>query len=172
MKRKSEKGMTLVELLVAAFVFSLVMGLTALTLRGGQEQARYTETRMHLDESLRQALYQMNLDLREAAPSRTTLGNGGASLTIQTPAAVSNSGNITWSNALTFQVGGNGRQLVKTDAGTGQTTVLANDIQSVTFTAAGNPMATIQYVLTARRALWNGRNLSASSTGEARLRNA
>ena len=171
MKEKPEKGFTLVELLAATLLFTLVVGLTALILRGGQEQARYTETRMHLDESLRQALYQMNLDLREASPGRTTVGNNGASLTLQVPTAVSNSGNITWSNALTFQVGGNGRQLVKIDAGTRQTTVLANDIQSVNFTAAGNPVATIQYVLTAQRALWNGRNISVSSTGEARLRN-
>ena len=171
MNRKTKKGMTLIELLVAAFIFSVLMGLTALILRGGQEQARYTETRMHLDESLRQALSQMNLDLREASSSRTAIGNGGASLTIQTPASVSNSGNITWSNALTFQVGGNGRQLVKIDGGTRQVTILANDIQSVNFTATGNPTATVRYTLTAQRALWNGRNISVNSTGEARLRN-
>lgn len=172
MKRSpSEKGTTLPELLAATLIFSILMALVAMILRGGQEQASVTEARMHLEESLRQSLYQMGLEVREAAPSRTNIGNGGASLTFQIPSSVDNGGNITQWNTLTYRVGGNGRQLVRIDSGTGQSTILANDIQSVNFASTGNPIGTVQYAVTAQKTLWNQRNITVASTGEARLRN-
>lgn len=169
---KNNRGFTLPEMMVAMVVFSLTMVLTTMILRGGEEQVRLTEAKMHLQESTRQGLYRMGQDVRESSPSRTAIANGGGALTIQIPARVDNSGAITWSSPITFQVGGNGTQLIRTDTGTGQTSILANDIQSVLFAVNGNPIQTVAYTVTARRTLTNNRILSVNSTGESRLRNA
>lgn len=171
-KNPKQRGFTLPEMMMSMVIFSLVMALTVMVLRGGEEQVHLVEAKMHLQESTREALYRMGQDIRESSPSRTTVINGGVGLTIQIPASVDNSGGITWSSPITFQVGGNGTQLIRTDTGIGQTTILANDIQSVVFTVSGNPVATVAYTVAAQRTLTNNRVLSVNSTGEARLRNA
>lgn len=169
---KRRFGFSLTELMVAMAIFSILMLLVSMILRGGQEQVQLAEIKMHLQESARESLYRMSLEIRETSPSRVTVTNGGSLLTFQIPATISNTGVITWSNAITYQVGGNGTQLIRTDTGTGQTNVLANDIQNVTFTATGNPIQTIILGVTAQRAMISGRVLTETSTGEARLRNA
>ena len=118
-------------------IFSLMVFLVNMILQGSADHVRLTETKMHLQESLRESLYRMGLEIRESAPSRATITNGGAAITFQIPAGVSNSGVITWSSPIAYQIGGNGTQLVRLDIATNQTSVLANDIQSVVFTAHG-----------------------------------
>lgn len=171
MNQKEQRGLTFSEMIVATTIFSLSMVMVSQVLRGGAEQLRTAETKMNLQESARESLYRMGLEIREASAARTAVTNGGASLTFQIPAGVSNSGTVTWSSPITYQVGGSGSQLIRLDTGTGQSTVLANDIQSILFTASGNPPDTVTYRVTAQHSLANGRNLSVISTGEAKLRN-
>jgi hypothetical protein len=64
-----------------------------------------------------------------------------------------------------------GTQLTRIDVGAGQSTVIANDIQSIVFEAAANPISTVVYTVNAQKTLVNARVLTASITGEARLRN-
>lgn len=168
---KKIQGFTLLEMMVAMGVFSLLMVLVMMILRGGEEQTRLADIKMALQESARESLYRMGQEIRESSPSRVSIGNSGASVTFQIPAAVSNSGTITWSNPLTYQVGGSGTQLIRTDTGTGAATILANDIQSVNFTMTGNPANTVSYTVAARRTLVNGRVLTVTSAGDSRLRN-
>lgn len=172
---KKIQGFTLLEMMVAVGVFSLLMLLVMMILRGGEEQTRLADIKMALQESARESLYRMGQEIRESSPARVAITNGGQTLTFQIPAVVSNSGTITWSNPLTYQVGGTGTQLIRTDTGTGQTTVLANDIQSVNFAMTGNPANTVTYTVNARRTLINGRlvpeNSPLTQAGEARLRN-
>lgn len=173
MNRRSKgwKGFSLPELMVAAAIFSLLVLLTTMILRGGGDQVRLAETKMHLQESVRESLYRMGLEIRESSPSRVTISNGGAVLTFLIPQTVGNAGVITWSNPITYQIGGSGSQLIRTDTGTGQTTVLANDIASVSFSTTGNPVGIIAMTVTAQRNTTNGRTLTETSSGEARLRN-
>ena len=155
--------------MVSMVVFSLTMILVGMILRGGEEQTRFASLKMNLQESTRESLYRMGLEIRESSPSRVALGSNGSSLAFQIPASVSNSGVITWSGPITYQRGGNGNQLVRVSAG--QTTVLANDIQTITFSTTGAPVSTVIFSVTAQRTLISGRVLSVASTGEARLRN-
>jgi hypothetical protein len=158
-------------MLAATAVFSLMIFLVSMILQTSGDHVRFTENRMHLQESLRESLYRMGLEIRESSPSRFAISNTGAVLTFQIPASVSNSGVITWSNPVTYRIGGNGTQLVRTDTVTNQTNVLANDIQNVVFAATGSPVSTITYTLTAQRTLIGGRVLAETSAGEAGLRN-
>lgn len=176
---KDSRGFSLPELLVSAALFSLMMLLTGMILRGGEEQARQSEFHMHLRDNAQGSLYKMALEIRESSPARTTVSNGGSLLTIQIPSAVSSSGSITWSNPITYRVRVNAdgaRQLIRevTNPANNQilsTTVLASDIQTVAFTPNGAPPATITMAVTAQRTMTNGRVLSISSTGGARIRN-
>lgn len=169
MKHGKVRGFTLLEVMVSVAVFSIIMMLTGMILQGGGDQARLASLKMNLQESSRESLYRMGLEIRESSPSRVAVGANGSSLTFQIPANVSNAGVITWSNSITYQRGGNGNQLVRVSGG--QTRILANDIQNVNFSATGAPVSTIVFSVTAQRALINGRVLSVASTGEARLRN-
>lgn len=168
---RKARGFTLVEVLVTVALFSMMMLMVGTVLRRGGEQTDLNDHKMALQGTLREGLYKMAQEIRESSPSRVAIANGGAGLSFQIPASVSNSGTITWSGPITYQLGGNGRQLIRTDGGTGQITVFANDVQSVTFTASGAPIATVGYSVTVQRTLTNGRILSVTSTGEARLRN-
>ena len=163
------KGFSLPEMMASLAVFSLIMVLVSAILRGGEDQVRLGEIKMNLQESARESLYRMALEVRESSPSKVALASGGAALSFQIPASVSNSGVITWSPSITYQLGGNGTQLVRITGG--QTTVLANDIQSVAFGASGSPIATVSFSVITRRTMINGRILSVTSTGEAKLRN-
>lgn len=172
MKKRPNNAFTLPEVMVSMAVFSIIMVLVGIILRGGEEQAQLAGIKMNLQESVREGLYRMALEIRESSPSRVAVGSGGSTLTFQIPANISNSGVITWSAPITFQRGGNGTQLVR--MGGGQTTILANDIQSATFSATGAPVQTIVFSVTAQRTMTNGRAVPAvplSMTGEARLRN-
>jgi len=124
-----------------------------------------------LQESVRESLYRMGLEIRESSPNHVTLAEGGTVLNFQIPAAVSNSGTITWSSPIVYRVGGTGSQLVRLDTGNMQTTVLANDVRSVLFTLDGNPLASVNMLVMAQRTTTDGRLVSLSSSGEAKLRN-
>ena len=171
MKKNRERGLTLLEMLVAVGVFSLLMLLVNTILDGGRKQVWVAENKMHLEESVREGLYRMALEVRETAPSRVAIGANGANLTFQIPANVSNSGTITWSPPIVYQVGGNGSQLVRVDSATTQTTILANDVQTVNFATVGNPVTRVTFSVTAQQNTIDGRALTVTSTGEARLRN-
>lgn len=158
--------------MVAVAIFSMMMAITGVILRNGEAQSRLADMKINLEESVRESIYQMSLEVRESASSRVSVLNSGALLSFSIPASVSNSGSITWTNPITYQVGGNGTQLVRTDTGTGQVAVLANDIQSVTFGTNGSPAGTVTFAVTASRTLPNSRVLTLTSTGEAKLRNS
>jgi len=168
---KRANGFTLIELMVSFLLFSMMILLVGDILQRGEAQTNLTDNKMVMQQALREALYRMSQEIRESAPSRISVTNNGALLTFQIPASVNNSGVITWSSPITYQVGGNGRQLVRTDTGSGQSRILANDVQTVVFTVSGSPVATVNYTVTAQRTLTNGRILSLGSTGGARLRN-
>jgi len=167
---KKTKGFTLVELLLTAFLFAMVMAMVGTVFQRGQAQAELNDGKMVLQGTLRETLYRMGQEIRETSPSRVSVTNAGATLTFQIPASVNNSGVITWSGPITYQLGGNGTQLIRTNAA-GQTSVLANNVQGIIFTATGAPIATVNYTVTTRRTLPNGRILTLTSTGEARFRN-
>lgn len=173
MKRQSRRkiyGYTLIEIIVAIGLFAVMMGLVNTILRIGQDQIRVNDTKMNLQESAREALSRMSQEIRESSPSRITVTNGGGALSFQIPASVNNSGTITWSAPIVYQVGGAGSQLIRTDTGTGLSSVVANDIQNLSFNVGG-PEGSVNMVVTAQRNSLNGRPLSVISTGEAKLRN-
>ena len=162
------QGFTILELLVAMGVFSLMMALFGAILIGGQNQVRLNDMKMNLQTSVRNSLTQMSLEIRESSASRVTVGSGGSTLTFQIPSSVGNSGTITWSSPITYQVGGNGRQLMRVD-GNGNTTILANDVQASNF--AFVDANTLVYSVTAQRTTVDGRTVSTTLTGDARFRN-
>jgi len=167
---KNKSGFTLIELMVSTALFAMMMLLVGMVMQRAEAQTNLNENRMVIHENLREALYRMGQEIRESSPAQLSITNGGTQLSFRIPANVNNSGVIAWSNPITYQVGGNGTQLIRTDTGTGANTVLANHVQGILFTNTGSA-ATINYDLTLRRTLTNGRIISIVSRGQARLRN-
>lgn len=166
--KNQKRGFTILELLVATAIFTMMVGLLGIVFLGGRNQAMLTDTKMNLQTSVRDSLTSMSLEIRESSPSRVAIGSGGSSLTFQIPASVSSSGTITWSSPITYQIGGSGRQLVRND-GTGSTTILANDVQAVNFSFVD--ANTLVYSVTTQRTTIDRRNISATLTSDARFRN-
>lgn len=166
--KNQKRGFTILELLVAMVIFTMMMGLLGVVFIGGRNHAMLTDTKMNLQTSVRDSLTSMSLEIRESSPSRVAIGGGGSTLTFQIPASVTNSGTIAWSSPVTYRIGGNGKQLIRND-GAGNTTILANDVQSVNFSFVD--ANTVVYSVTTQRTTIEGRNISATLTGDARFRN-
>jgi len=168
---KNQKGFSLAELIVVVFIFSMFMVLVGMTFQGSNEQIDVSQGKITVEESIRASLYRMALEVRESTVSRVNIANGGATLNFQIPQAISSTGAITWSNLITYQVNPVTRQLVRTVDGTPGTTVLANEIDGVTFTAIGTPATSYSFTVAARKTATNGRNLTVSGTQQAKPRN-
>lgn len=168
LKMHPARGFTVLEMVVVMGIFSIILMLLNTAMMSGMNHVNFNSAKMDLQASVRNAMTQLSFEIREASASRVTIGSGGSSLRIQIPSSVGNSGTINWSSPITYQVGGNRRQLVRT-GGNEAASVLANDVQSVTFSFVDQ--ATLAYTLTMQKTLADGRSTSVALTGHARLRN-
>lgn len=174
-----EEGFSLVELMVVLFIFSVVSIAAASAFDMGQAETNETRIQLALQETLREGLQRMALELRESAFNRVNIDTRTVpnSVTFQIPAAITNSGQITWSSPVRYQVGGaTGRQLLRRDLATGQTTVLANDIVDLILSwqvaAPSGTTLGINIRLQAQRASAKGRVLDITRGHTVSFRNA
>ena len=165
-----QSGFSLVELMITVALAALISYGIASILRVGNIQAGVIGTQATLQESARDGLVRMVQEIRESAPSRITVNPNQVSFEI--PESFDGTGNIVWSGAIVYALGGlNNAQLLRTDAD-GTVSVIANNVQNITFTAnsASNPtLITIQLDLL--RQTIQGRPYTATLRGEAQMRN-
>jgi len=178
MKEKQEKGFTLLELMVVVGISSVISCALFMALRMGSDQVETSGLRMTVQDQAREGLYKMIQEIRESAPSRIAIGGGGANIQFNIPSS-NNTVNalsylVDWTNALSirYALGGiNNQQIIRTNLNTGQTTVLANYVNALTFT--GNA-AQPSWVIVTMGVQWTGMNrrqMSTQLTGRANIRN-
>lgn len=163
---KNQKGFTLVELMMVVALFSLLMYAITNVLINGQGHVHALETKLTLETSARDGLTKIIEEVRESAPSRLLVGS--STLDFQVPTSVDSNGIITWSSTIQYYM--SGTQLLR--AVSGNTAVLANDVQNVSFLAndAGNPtVITIQMDM--QREAIDGHMYSEALIGQAKIRN-
>lgn len=160
--KKSEKGFTLIEMLISIAISSMIFYTMFAVLRRGGDHMHTTEIKMHLQESARLGLQRMIEDVRQSSPSRITITNSGSGLQFQIPNTSNSVGNdyrINWAGSHTIQyaLGGlNGTQLIRTNTTTGATKVLANDVTSVAFVGNQVNPTIVTMTLNAQRRLTTG----------------
>jgi prepilin-type N-terminal cleavage/methylation domain-containing protein len=130
----SERGLTLVELLVAIVIALLVLVVPLTWIIVSSHQSNVATSRALSATQAESGLLQLTRDLREVSPGTTstfTWGNSGASATfsIPTPGNPSTPQTVTWS--CTFGSGGSCTRQV----GTGQETPIRN-VEKLTFAPA------------------------------------
>ena len=74
MKKRPNNGFTLLEMMGAMGIFSLMMVLVFTILQGGVDQASLADTKMNLQESTRESLYRISQKIRQTAPNRICVG--------------------------------------------------------------------------------------------------
>ena len=155
---KKRKGFTLVELLVAMGIFSiLITGLYAVLLCG-EHSFRYGSTAVSLQENARSIYFWLTRDLRRArTPVNATLDNNGESFSIITP-----------SGSISYSLESKGNTLVLRRTCSGQTLYVGKDISSINISTSGD---LAQVTVNVNKRVSYGDIQTFSVTGRVELRN-
>ncbi|MDO8602712.1 MAG: prepilin-type N-terminal cleavage/methylation domain-containing protein [Candidatus Omnitrophota bacterium] len=139
---KNHKGFTLLEIMMVAFLFSIISAAIFSVLSTGRNSLSAGESQIGVQQACRNGLDSMIKELRQAGVSTITgvpaNGTNYSAITFQIPTAIDAAG-ITWSSGVQYALGGlNGAQLLRTQSGIQK--VLANNISALSFNrSAANP---------------------------------
>ena len=134
----NRKGFTLLEIFITTSIF-LVLTAVALSLMLTSNEAWFTgSTSIGLRQEIIKTLLTMEKELKETRASQTNLsiGSTSSSLSFKIPkitngSILDSSGNIIWSNSISYSVNAN-KQIIRNDSV--NTTVLGNNVTALNFT--------------------------------------
>lgn len=159
---KNQSGFSLLEMMVSIALSAMIFYSMFVVMRIGDDHIKSSQVKMFIQDSARVGLNKMLEEIRQSAPTRIQINGGGSTLQFQIPnpaAPVGNDFRPDWGGSWTIQysVGGtNNTQLVRTNTTTGQTSVIANDIQAVTFNGNQANPTIVTINLSVQRALMDG----------------
>ncbi len=172
----NNKGFTLLEIIMVAFLFSIISAAIFSVLATGRNSLSVGESQIGVQQACRNGLDSMIKELRQAGVSTITgvpaNGTNYSSITFQIPTAIAATG-ITWSSSIQYTLGGlNGAQLLKTQSGSQK--VFANNISALSFNrSAANPNV-VNISVTAQKNTFPGFTATQSTitlTSQVKLRN-
>ena len=173
---RNNKGFTLVEIIIVAFLFLIISAAIFSVLATGRNSFSAGESQMSVQQACRNSLDAMVKELRQAAALTISdvpaNGTNYATITFQIPVSISATG-PTWSANIQYSLGGlNGKQLIKTQSGNQK--ILGNNISTVNFSrSAANPNV-VNISVTAQKNTFSGftaRQSAITLTSQVRLRN-
>ena len=181
MIKQNEKGFSLIELMMVIAVSSIIMYALATTMLKGNEQIDSTALRMDIQESAREGLYKMTQEIRQSAPTRVVIAGTGNSVQLSVPDPanpVLADYTVNWagSRSISYALGGvNNRQLIRTDLGTNQARVVANDVTAVNFAGNSANPTLVTITISVQRTMINGKVIPVTPlqlVAQAEVRNA
>lgn len=133
---KRREGLTLIELVIVIFLFSIILAAIFGALATARTSWKAGGSQLSVQQEGRRGLNAITRELRQARLSTITGvptdGTDYSSITFQIPETISESGTVTWSSNIQYSVGGlNSAQLIRTQDGNQR--VLANNISSLGF---------------------------------------
>ena len=178
--QKNERGFTLMEMMVAVGLSTMVGMVLFTSVRYGNEQVDTREARMTMQDNAREGMYKMLQELRQSGPSKITVGTGYIQFQIPDPSSlVTTSYAVNWTNAHTikYSVGGtNNTQLIRQDVTSNKTAVVANNITGLTFSGSPSSAPTVvTATMSIQKTLSNGRVMPIQAmtlTSQAEIRNS
>ena len=169
------RGFTLVEILVASLIMSIIMAAVFVTLSIGERSWFAGDVTIQLRDQTMQAVATMNRELSATRPSRINIVIGASSNTITFSIpndnngdgrVVDNAGNIEWSGNITYLLN-NSNQIVRNFGGA--STILGNDIIGLLFTRTQDSL--IQVDITASKTSLSRRQIQDAEQVIIKLRN-
>ena len=179
-KLVSQRGFNLIEAMLAVALSSIVILGVFFIFRVGSEQSQINQSLMNLKDSSREAIYKIVQEIRQSAPDHITIENNGHSIHFKIPHPdhlIGPDFDVDWDSAHTiaYALGGtNSRQIVRTDNTTGLTSIIANDITALQFSADSSPSRIVTIALNAQQTLPSGRAVPSTPlqiTAQADVRN-
>ncbi len=173
---KNNKGFTLLEIMIAVFLFSIISAAIFSVLATARNSLSAGESQVGVQQACRNGLDAMIKELRQAGvstiPNVPANGANYNTITFQIPAVISATG-ITWSGNINYVLGGlNGRQLLRLESGNQK--VMANNISALSFNrSAANPYV-VNISITAQKNTFPGftaRQSTITLVSQVKLRN-
>lgn len=125
--------------MVAGVIFSIFMILLGMTFQSGNQQIEITHGKMTAEDAVRTSLSRMVRELQQADPSEVRISPNGQSITFRFLSGVDSSGEIVWSNPVTYEVN-SASQLIRKDLVTDETEVVAYKVTHFrVLKGTGNP---------------------------------
>jgi prepilin-type N-terminal cleavage/methylation domain-containing protein len=173
---KDKKGFTLLEIIIVAFLFSIISVAIFSVLSAGRNSLSVGESQVSVQQACRNGLDAMAKELRQTStttiPNVPANGTNYATITFRIPTVIAAAG-ITWSSDIQYSLGGlNGIQLIRTQSGNQK--VLANNISSVSFSRATTNPNIVNISLTAQKNTFPGftaRQSTITLAAKVKLRN-
>ncbi len=170
---RQNRGSVLLEVIVAIFVFLIVLALVFTILATGRNAWHIEDTSVELQQELRKGLDVVIEDLRQTASSQMfgvpPDGNWYNTITYRKPTDVS-SGFIVWGEQSQFLLGGlNGRQLLRRAGGSDE--VIANNIVSLGIRRQWSTRDVIEVILSADKTTIKGTLIERNINFQIKLRN-
>lgn len=159
-KLSGQKGFTLVEVMISAAIFSvLIMGLYV-ALEATSDQSDVSQAKMTLQESGTRALYKMEQELRLSASDRVVVAADGNSVTFDVPDPdnpFDSNYNTNWTDSHSVTYSLSGTQLMRADSDAGTSSVLANDVTDIEFAGNDTEPTVVTITIDLQKTLSNGR---------------
>ncbi|PIP67528.1 MAG: hypothetical protein CO035_04655 [Candidatus Omnitrophica bacterium CG_4_9_14_0_2_um_filter_42_8] len=173
---KNNKGFTLVEIIIVAFLFSIIFAAIFSVLATGRNSMSAGESQISVQESCRNSLDAMVRELRQAGASTISDvpadGADYTAITFQIPVSISATGPV-WSANIRYSLGGlNGTQLLRTQSGNQR--VVGNNSSSLIFNRSAVNPNVVNISITAQKNTFSGftaRQSSITLTSRVKLRN-
>lgn len=177
---RNQKGVTLVELMMAMGASTMIAYAIFASMRVSMSNFESNSIRMALQTSGREGLYRMVQEIRESSSTRIAITNAGATITFTVPnpaAPVTGAYGVNWGDQIRYELGTgtNSTRVIRTNMTTSAQTVMAQDVTSVLFTGNSAAPSVVTVALNVQRTLTNGRVVPATAlqmTAQARIRNS
>jgi len=168
------KGVSLIEMLVTLFIFSVMVGGFYGILGVGDNSWRMNSVRIELQQDLRKAMVRMSDDLYGSGSGAITNvsadGSANTSIVFKKATGVSGGATVWSSDYITYQLGGAGSDELQRLVGT-DTVTIAQNISSLSITRQSATPNIVEIDLQAQKNTVKGASVTESLGFDIQLRN-
>lgn len=170
MKRK-QKGFTVLETVIVTSISVIIIAVAFALLRASNEQFQIMNTKITLEENLRDALFKMAQEIRQTSYNKIVdFGNGntlsGSTINFRVPVPSPDASTLVddnysplWAADINYSLDSDTHQIIRTSAEglTAKRAILANNITALTFSRSSTISGLVTITASAQQTLSDGR---------------
>ena len=150
----------MIELMISAGIVTILIFGLFQTMDVGQKLLSTGDVSGDLRQEIIKVFTAMDREFKEIRPTTSSqlslgVGTSNSTITFKIPQVVNGTiynfttGNVTWGDDIRYTRDSSNRQITRTDVNTNVTTIIANNINSLTFTRPATPADILQIDITA-----------------------